>query len=83
MGKTKILCSSHKDSKPVNKGNFPCGVCSKGVVRKSILCCGCQHWVHKCCSDMKGKLKPDPEFKGKKCVGGSTSFCSRTRISVV
>jgi len=70
MGKTKIMCSGNNAS-----GNnavtaapipckWPCGVCSKGVGSNSIFYETCQHWIHKCCTDTKGRLKKsNADFK--------------------
>ena len=70
MGKTKILCSSHKAvQQNKDSGRYPCGVCHKGVGSNSIYCTQCKHWIHKRCTDTKGKLKNTPDFKCKKCRG--------------
>ena len=47
----------------------PCGVCLKGVGSNSIFCDGCQSWIHKKCSGFKGKLKADPKYRCKRCMG--------------
>ena len=67
VGKTKILVSVHNAPKPVDGSKFPCGVCNKGVGINSIKCHACDFWVHKCCSNIKGPVKPDTDFKFKKC----------------
>ena len=41
--------------------------CRQGVGNNSILCF-CKLWVHKRCSDMKGKLKSVAD-KCRKCTG--------------
>ena len=69
FGKTKILVSVHNASKPVDGSKFPCGVCNKGVRINSIKCHACGLWVHKSCSNIKGPLKPNADFKCKKCRG--------------
>ena len=69
VGKTKILVSVHNAPKPVDGSKFPCGVCNKGVGINSIKCLACGFWVHKRCSNIKGPLKPDTDFKCKKCRG--------------
>ena len=69
VGKTKILVSVHNAPKPVDGSKFPCGVCNKGVGINSIKCHACGFWVHKRCSNIKGPLKPDTDFKCKKCRG--------------
>ena len=69
VDKTKILVSAHNAPKPVDGSKFPCGVCNKSVEINSIKCLACGFWVHKCCSNIKGPLKPDTDFKCKKCRG--------------
>ena len=69
VGKTKILVSAPNATKPVDSSKFPCGVCNKGVGNNSIKCNFCGFWVQKCCTNIKGPLKPDPNFKCKKCRG--------------
>ena len=52
MNKTKVMISGERH-KPVQKAaRWPCGVCGRGVEQ----CTGCQKWVHKKCSDIKGSL---------------------------
>ena len=68
MGKTKIMISGKNLHSLGDSGRHPCGVCRKGVGSNSILCCGCQLWIHKC-SGIKGKLTADPSYKCKKCMG--------------
>ena len=69
VGKTKILVNAHNAPKAVDGIKFPCGVYNKGVGINSIKCHVCGFWVHKRCSYIKGPLKPEPEFKCKKCRG--------------
>ena len=69
MGKTKILCSRHDVKPKVDKSKWPCAVCRKGVGSNSILCRTCNHWVHKRCSGVRGRLVDDPTFKCKVCTG--------------
>ena len=64
IGKTMILCSSHKASKPVEMSNF-CWQKLHTMLQMSAL--GPQMRL-----GHKEKLKPDPEFKCKECVGRST-----------
>ena len=33
-----------------------CSICCKGVSSNSIFCQSCNHWVHKRCSKIKGRL---------------------------
>ena len=70
VGKTKIMKSHVAANMDVKSGKFPCGVCGRGVGRNSIQCGGCQKWVHKKCSGVKGKLKEDLGYRCGKCVGG-------------
>ena len=44
-------------------------MCNKGVGSNSIKCLVCGFWVHKCCSNIKDPLKPNPDLKCKKCRG--------------
>ena len=69
MPKTKVMiCAT--DSNPLkDSGKYPCAVCRMGTGSNSILCNGCKFWVHKKCSGIKGKLKPDPEFLCSRCLG--------------
>ena len=69
MPKTKVMiCAA--DSNPLkDSGKYPCAVCRMGTGSNSILCNGCNFWVHKKCSGIKGKLKPDPEFLCSRCLG--------------
>ena len=53
----------------VDGSKLPCGVCNKDVGINSIKCHACGFWVHKRCSNIKGPLKPDTDFKCKKCRG--------------
>ena len=69
MGKTKVMISGKDLHSLRDSGKHPCGVCRKGVGRNSILCSGCQLWVHKKCSGIKGKLTADPSYKCKRCMG--------------
>ncbi|CAL4063461.1 unnamed protein product, partial [Meganyctiphanes norvegica] len=46
---------------------FPCAVCRKGVGHNSILCKTCNRWVHKRCSDIKGKINSADNFRCKRC----------------
>ena len=69
VGKTKILVSVHNAPKPVDGSKFPSGVRNNGVGINSIKCHACGFWVHKRCSNIKGPLKPDTDFKCEKCRG--------------
>ena len=69
VGKTKILLSVHNAHKPVDESKFPCGVCNRSVGINSVKCHACGFCVHKRCSNIKGPLKPNTNFKCKKCRG--------------
>ena len=69
MGKTKIMISGKNLHSIRDSGKHPCGVCRKSVGSNSILCCGCQLWIHKKCSGTKRKLTADPSYKCKRCMG--------------
>ena len=69
MGKTKGLVSGCGLETLKDKGKFPCGVCRSGTGRNSILCSGCNHWVHKLCSGITGRLKENPTFKCARFFG--------------
>jgi len=64
------------------KYSFPCAVCRKGVGRNSILCRGCNLWVHKRCSKIKGKLTEDPNFKCQRCQGEARPIDGRPMTAV-
>ena len=50
-------------------GEWPCGVCGKGVGRNSIQCTECEKWVHKRCSGIKGlSPKRGGSFAFKRCT---------------
>ena len=68
MGKTKIMISGKNLHFLSDSEKHPCGVCRKGAESNSILC-GCQLWIHKKCSGIKGKLTADPSYKCKRCKG--------------
>ena len=61
------MVSAHNVPKPVDGSKFPCGVCNEGVGINSIECHACGFWVHKHCSNIKGPLKPDNDFKCNEC----------------
>jgi hypothetical protein len=49
----------------------PCGLCDNRVKANSVLCIGCNKWVHKRCSGVKGALKKvEGTFKCKRGVNG-------------
>ena len=65
--------SVHNAPRPTDSSEYPCGVCSKGVGSNSIECNSCKLWIHKRCTNLKGRLKLDPTFKCKKCRGEVTA----------
>ena len=64
FGKTKVMrCKIGAGQvKSSGKYKYPCGVCKKGVGRNSILCSKCKKWIHRKCSNIKGRLKQDPHY---------------------
>ena len=47
MGKTKVICSSYTDNRPMkNSDKYPCAICKQGTGSNSIYCGKCKHWVH-------------------------------------
>jgi len=68
MEKTKIL-RCHAGALGEASGKWPCGVCKKGVGSNAIQCNSCTKWVHKRCSGVKGRLKTDPSFQCRSCIG--------------
>ena len=46
------------------------GYLGKDVDRNSIQCGGCKKWIHRKCSEVKGKLKENPGYRCAKCVSG-------------
>ena len=53
LGKTKILVSGKECESVVTSGEYPCGVCGRGVGNNSVLCTECGKWVHKRCSGLQ------------------------------
>ena len=53
-----------------DSGSWPCGVCRKGVGTNSIKCNGCEKWVHKRCSGVKGNLQDNTVFRCQRCIDG-------------
>ena len=73
MGKTKVMRCRVKGVQAENSGKWPCSVCRKGVGRNSIRCVSCNKWVHKKCSNVKGRLNTVADFKCPTCVKGVSS----------
>jgi hypothetical protein len=72
MGKTKILRCQSKSGSVLREesGKYPCGVCKRGVGKNSIFCSGCNKWVHKKCSKLKGKLHENINYRSVRCLSG-------------
>ena len=66
-----------------DSGKNPCAVCRKGVGSNSIFCGRCDHWVHKRCSGVKGKLKNDPNFICPRCADLARPIDGRVITEVV
>ena len=83
MGKTKIMeCGINLDVLK-KSGKYPCGVCLTGVgSTNAILCDGCEHWVHKKCSGIKGSLLPDTVFRCARCLGTASAIDERQSLEV-
>ena len=62
---TKREHNSEVKSDPVK---WSCSICHKGVGSNSIFYQSCNHWVHKRCLKIKGKLKADPSFQCNVCT---------------
>ena len=69
IGKTKVMICGNNLGTLTDSGNFPCGVCRKGVGSNSIYCEGCSYWVHKKCSGIAGVLVPNPAYRCNRCQG--------------
>ena len=63
VNKTKLACSKHNQLVKSDPVKWLCSICCKGVGSNSIFCQSCNHWVHKRCQKIKGRLKADPSFK--------------------
>ena len=64
-------------------GNYPCGVCLKGVGVNSIYCSNCKHWIHKRCSKVSGPIKSNVNFKCQRCQGLAPAIDKRDMLNVV
>ncbi len=74
MEKTKVI-SVCKEGEIEKTGEWPCGVCSKGVGVNSIKCTKCQAWTHKKCSGVKGSLTSlKTAFVCKVCSAGKIAI---------
>ena len=83
MGKTKIMESGINLDVLKKSGKYPCGVCLTGVgSTNAILCDGCERWVHKKCSGIKGRLPPEGDFRCARCLGTARAFDERQSLEV-
>ena len=69
MEKTKIMICGKNLHSLKDSGKHPCGVSRKEGGSNSVFCDGCQSWIHKKCSGFKGRLKADPNYICKRCMG--------------
>ena len=83
MGKTKIMESRINLYELKKSGKYPCGVCLTGAgSTNAILCDGCERWVHKKCSGIKGRLPPDSVFRCARCLGTARAIDERQSLEV-
>ncbi|MBJ5695539.1 hypothetical protein JGG83_23085, partial [Salmonella enterica subsp. enterica serovar Derby] len=77
VGNTKVMVGGEGPRRVEEMGKWPCGVCRKGVGRNSLQCTNCLKWVHKRCSQVKGKLATASlTFICAKCTG-QVADCAR------
>ena len=68
--KTKAKAMKIGADLPMEIGNDalePCGLCRNRVMRNSIHCQKCKYWIHKRCSNIKGKLMSETNYRCGKC----------------
>ena len=70
IDKTKLLISGKRMNTQTRVGNYPCGVCGRGVGVNSILCVACNRWVHQRCSGIpRGRLsRHEGVFRCRTCT---------------
>ena len=56
-GKSKVMVSAIDAGEMEETGEYPCGVCCKGVGANSTQCTTCAKWVHRRCSGIAGSLQ--------------------------
>jgi hypothetical protein len=61
MKKTKVMVSGPGMDVLRDSGAFPCAVCRGGVRENSTQCSQCNLWVHKKCSDVRGRFEVNPD----------------------
>ena len=83
VAKTKVLISGWGLNTIKESGNYPCGVCLKGVGVNSIYCSNCKHWIHKPCSKVNGPIKSNVNFKCQRCQGLAPAIDKRDMFNVV
>ena len=82
MGKTKIMESGINQDVLKKSGKY-LSVCLTGVgSTNSILYGGCERWVHKKCSGIKGRLLPDSKFRCARCLGTASAIDERQSLEV-
>ena len=57
IGKAKCMFSDATMVSKRQTGKYPCSICHKGVGSNSLYCNSCRYWVHKKCSNLKGRLR--------------------------
>ena len=83
MGKTKIIESGINLDVLKKTGKHPCGVCQTGVgSTNAILFGGCNRWLHKNCSGIKGPLRPESEFRCARWLGTAQTIDGMQFIEV-
>jgi len=82
MNKNKVMISGEQQKVMQKAARCPCGVCGRGVDNNSIQCTGCQKWVHKKYSGIKGSMsKVMKSFIGRGCLN-SVSSTGRTSVDI-
>ena len=76
--KTKFMVSDVEHSLLRDSGAYPCAVCRSGVGANSIRCSVCSFWVHKKCSGIVSRLKPDADYKCPRCCGTARPIDGRS-----
>ena len=77
MRKTKIMISGVDLQTLKDSGKYPCNIFRKAVGSNTIYWTGCLHWVHKKCSCVIGRLKPNPDYRCKRCNGTGRTIDGR------